>query len=248
MNEKSVRRIDLEHLESGLVRSPRRLTKRSYDPMYVTVGHFCRFRPTLGIGNGRRCNRGPGRFIALRRILGVDRRLAVPRPPLGCLSTGMSELDPRNGTLACEETGDRPQVLDLRVAPEPQVAMRPSAILFDGSRFDEDKARSAQGEAAEMNQVPIIRLSVPGPILAHGRNGDAILERDLAQLEGGEENGHPDGTLFGGLLLTSVHSSEPGSPQARRMNVPGIPLPFSRFPPRGRGLGWVGPRCPARLR
>ena len=73
----------------------------------------------------------------------VDRRLAVPGPPFGCLSPGMTELDSRNGTLTCEETGDRPQVLDLRVAPEPQVAMGPSAIPFDGGRLDKDKARAA---------------------------------------------------------------------------------------------------------
>ena len=60
----------------------------------------------------------------------------------------MSELDPRNGTLACEETGDRPQVLDLRVAPQPQVAMCPSAILFDGV-FGRIQMGPADGSVSE---------------------------------------------------------------------------------------------------
>ena len=120
----------------------------------------------------------------------------------------MAELDSRHCSFAREETGHRSQMINLRVAPETQVTMCASAVLLDGSGLGKNKPGSSQREAAKMNKVPVIRLPVLGPILAHGRNGDAVLERDITQLEGREENRHHDGTVLDGLSSDSSHNEE----------------------------------------
>ena len=115
---------------------------------------------------------------------------------------------PRHCSFTREKTGHRSQMINLRVAPETQVTMCASAVLLDGSGLDKNKPGSSQREAAKMNKVPVIRLPVLGPILAHGRDGDAVLERDITQLEGREENRHCDGTLLDGLSSDSSHNSK----------------------------------------
>ena len=49
------------------------------------------------------------------------------------------------------------------------------------------------GSAAQVHEVPVVRHAVLARVLAHGRDEDAVMERDGAQREGRKElRRHPD--------------------------------------------------------
>ena len=51
--------------------------------------------------------------------------------------------------------------------------------------------RGAHGKLAEMHEMPVVGRTVLGHVLAHGRDDNAIGQREAAQLEGAEQGaGH----------------------------------------------------------
>ena len=59
--------------------------------------------------------------------------------------------------------------------------MRDATVALDGDRFNEDQARPAAGELAQMHQMPVVGEPFVRRILAHGGDDDAIAEFETAQ-------------------------------------------------------------------
>ena len=49
---------------------------------------------------------------------------------------------------------------------------------------------AAGGQAAVVDEVPVLGPALPGGVLAHGRHADAVGQHHAAQREGFEEMGH----------------------------------------------------------
>ncbi len=113
----------------------------------------------------------------------------------------MAELDARNRPFAAEEIDDRFQRLDLIVPPEPEVAMGVPSVCLDRGRLDIDQTGTAQCEPAEMDEMSVVRVPVLRPILAHGRDGDAVLEGDVAKRDRREKTGHRAGSRLDGWMI-----------------------------------------------
>src|SRR6187402_2038205 len=79
-----------------------------------------------------------------------------------------------------------------RVVPQAEIAGRDPADRFHRGAFDDQKACTRLGEAAEMNQVPGMREAVAGDVLAHGRDDDAIGQGQATQRQRSEKRAHRD--------------------------------------------------------
>jgi len=63
-------------------------------------------------------------------------------------------------------------------------------MFLNRGGFSEYQACASYGPAAQVNQVPGLRMTVVSGIFAHGRNDNAILQFDFADFEWGEQFHH----------------------------------------------------------
>src|SRR4029079_12181898 len=130
---------------------------------------------------------------------------ATPGHVAARLAAGMGDLNPGHRAVALDEARDAGERLDMRIAPDPHIAGRDAAIAGDGGRLDHDESRAARCAAAEMHEMPVIGEAFLRGILAHGRHGDPIAQRHLAQSERAEEIDFTGLEVLGRLHLHVVH-------------------------------------------
>ena len=74
--------------------------------------------------------------------------------------------------------------------------MGDAAAPLHVGRLHHDQVRARVGEHGEMAEVPIGGGAVVGAVLAHGRDDDAILEREVGKLDRREQGaGHGSGRI-----------------------------------------------------
>src|SRR5262249_45427052 len=68
-------------------------------------------------------------------------------------------------------------------------AMRDAALGLDRARLDEDGGGTALREFSEVHKVPVGDKAVLRRILAHGRDHDAVLQRNFAKRDRRKQHG-----------------------------------------------------------
>ena len=140
-----------------------------------------------GVRDGAGGDRHPG-LVGIRRLLEVGLvEAAAPGDGGRGLAAGMGELDAGGGAMLVEEFDDAGEGSDLRVLPEAEIAVGNAGFGRDARGFDDDEAETAEGEAAEMDEVPVVGDAVTGHVLAHRRDDGAVAESEGAEGVGGEE-------------------------------------------------------------
>jgi hypothetical protein len=107
----------------------------------------------------------------------------APRDAGGGFEPSVGELSCGYGTVLAEEAHYTSEVLDVRVLPDAEVGRTDAALGDDGGSFGEDGACAAKGASPEVDEMPVIGKAVFAGILAHGRNGNAVAKRNIADLE-----------------------------------------------------------------
>ena len=142
------------------------------------------------VGDGAGRDRHPGLEGVLDLVfLGLVKAVA-PGDRGGGLAAGMGELDARGGAFGVEEIDDAGERRDLGIIPEAEVAVGNAGFGQDAGGFEDDEAEAAQGEAAEVDEVPVVGEAVLRRILAHRRDDRAVAKRQPAEGEGRKELGH----------------------------------------------------------
>ena len=94
----------------------------------------------------------------------------------------VGNLDSGRRAVLLHKSGDSRQISDMLVLPHTQVARSIATVSFDRRRFRDYQTGPANGSAAEMHQMPIIREAVIARVLAHRRNSNAVSKSDFANL------------------------------------------------------------------
>ena len=111
----------------------------------------------------------------------------------------MRELDADRGVLALHEGDQRLEALDLRVVPDAEVVLVDQADFLDAGGLDKDHAESAERVAAEMDIVKdTAGAAGPGAIMHHRRHDQTVLQRQITDLEGLEQQRSCGVNIFGG--------------------------------------------------
>ncbi len=150
-----------------------------------------------GVGDGVlvvEAESGGGNDVGPATFVGSDVvRRRDPGEGHAGLASGVGELDAGDGALLLEEGGDAGEEGDVVVGVDTEVAGSDAGFGADGGGFGEDGACSADGAAAEVDEVPVVGVAVDGAVLAHGGDDDAVGEGDAALRERGEEAVGRDG-------------------------------------------------------
>jgi hypothetical protein len=99
------------------------------------------------------------------------------------------ELHANGAALRVHEVDHGLQRRDLAVVPQPEVGRADAPARIDRSALGEDEARATERELAQVHHVPWRGVAALGGMLAHRRNDDAVGKRELAQLQGLEQQG-----------------------------------------------------------
>src|SRR3954462_12002842 len=71
----------------------------------------------------------------------------------------------------------------MPVVPDTEILRTNPAFRKNSRRFRQDKASSADRTAAEMNEMPLVRVSVDARILAHRRDEYSIGKGEVSNRE-----------------------------------------------------------------
>ena len=182
-----MRAVQIDHLEAGLVRAPRRLPEILDDLRNLVARQRARHRIGFGRGQRTRRNQLPGVPVGdLGR--GLERRAALPRTEAARLAAGMPELDSRHGIMRLDEVRAALQARDERVVPQAEVADRAAPAPLHLGGFHDDQAGTPRRVAPDIHQVPVGREALHRRILVHRRDHDAVLEPHVADRDRFEQH------------------------------------------------------------
>ena len=106
------------------------------------------------------------------------------------LAAGVSELGASVGAVLVEEVRDALEFGDVLVFPDSEVSRRDAAFGVDRVGLCDDEAGTADGAAAEMDQVPVAGEAIDAGVFAHGGDGDTVWHSEAAEFKRGEEMVH----------------------------------------------------------
>ena len=140
---------------------------------------------------GAECDRGRRDGFPTAGITRGDMIVAFPPRKVGAgLASGMADLNAGYRSRSLDRLDHRCKRLGLRLVPQTGAAGSDAPFRGDRSCLDDNQARTAACEGGEMDVMPVIGQAVLGRILAHGRDSDAILERNPFQGERLEQGSH----------------------------------------------------------
>ena len=149
---------------------------------------------------------------------GHGRAVLAPGHGGGGLEAGVGELGSGDGAVVAKKADDAREVLDVRVLPDAEVGGTDAAFGEHGVGFGEDRAGSADGAGAEMDEMPVVGEAVFAGVLAHGGDGDAITEGDIADLKRVEQ------VHRGWMIAGEVRGQEQCCAGMVKMGGRGLPL------------------------
>jgi hypothetical protein len=182
-----MRGVNLDGVETRFARTARGGDEGRDDAADAGFVEFLRHGITFAEGKRRRRHGRPAAFA------GRQRALWLPAEADAGLAAGMSQLHGDRASLLAREARDRLERFGVPVVPEAEVARADAAFGKHRRRLDDDQARTTNGACAVMDEMPVRGCAVVGRVLAHGRYADAVGERDITQLEFGEQVGHGHG-------------------------------------------------------
>ena len=184
----AVRGVHFEHSEPGGHRPDRGGAERGEDRGDAVDGQRLR----LGIA-GRERDRARRHHVGPAAGVGRHQAGAVPRALRARLAAGVRQLHARHGALRLDEAGDALQHRDVRVVPDAEVLGADAPLGHHRRGFGENQPGTADGELAEVHQVPVAGEAVLARVLAHRRDADAVAQGGAAQGQRGKELRHGDG-------------------------------------------------------
>ena len=167
--------MQFQPVKAGLHRITGRLHKFGPDAVHVGARHGLRLLVGRAVSDRAGCQQRPvafgqrlvGRFPAdLRRSLGSA--VAELQTDFGAGARGMNEID---NPLESQH---------LLLVPQAGAARGDAAFGVGRGHFHEHQRRAAQRPRAQMHQVKVLRHAVNRAVHGHGRDDDAVLQRQPA--------------------------------------------------------------------
>ncbi len=165
MQQKAVARIDVDDIEPGLMARLAAAAKAQVT-FWISDSHFTRYMPVLASKAAPTARWFPTTPRRAGHILIVEGTFLVPGPALARLASGVRQLDSGHRTLGMGEGGNACKRRYLAVFHKPRSpwVRRPR---------DKNQSGTAQGKAGKVREMPVVGMTVPDGILAHGRHNDA---------------------------------------------------------------------------
>ena len=171
--------------------------------LHLALGQRVRRMPALAERDRRRRDGLPGVFF-------LGQRLGAERRRLGrALAPGVTDLQTLLGdAVLLAEVDDAFHRLLVVVGIETGAFVRDAADRIDVGHFGHDQRRCAERELAEVHQMPVIGGAVGRVVLAHGRDNDAVGQRQAAHGDRREQRaGHLQVSPLESRSACAAHSN-----------------------------------------
>jgi hypothetical protein len=103
------------------------------------------------------------------------------------LAPCVGELGASIGAVLVEEGCDAPEFWNVLVFPDAEISRRDAALGAHRVGLCDDESGTADGAAAEVDEVPVVGKAVYAGVFAHRRHGDAVWQSETAELKRREE-------------------------------------------------------------
>ena len=195
-----MREVQLEQIEPCLVRHLRSADEIVLHRIHVGAAHLLGDLTVRIIRKGRRRDDWP--------IAGRQRLIhPLPHALCGSLATRMTELQRHLGVaVRVHEVYDPLPGRDGLEPVHPSATRRNPSLPRNIGHLAEHEAGPTDRSAAEMHEVPFVRHTILGDVLAHRRDDDAITQYHVTQLERRKHGWRcvVRGAWYVGLLLRLV--------------------------------------------
>src|SRR5205823_9142894 len=104
-----------------------------------------------------------------------------------------------NRALRLDEPRDAGQLGHVLIFPDAQILWRNPSFRRHRAGLGEHQPRAAHRPRSQVHEMPVVGKTVVARILAHRRDDDAVAERDVADLQFGEEHALYDAAGMLGL-------------------------------------------------
>lgn len=112
-----------------------------------------------------------------------DRSLTIPWPIGTRFASGMGQLHSGYAALPMNEADDPRQRLNMIVLPDTKILRTDTSVGKNGSCLGEHQCGATDGAAAQMDEMPVVCVSVGAGVFAHRRNKYAVRKCNIANRE-----------------------------------------------------------------
>src|SRR2546426_4359909 len=171
-------RMNLNHPEASFAGATRRLRERTDD--FLNAVSCERVRHGITIGERQR-TRGDD-LLPAPCVLG-NRSMTFPRPVCAGLASSVRQLHAGDTALRINEPDDSGQRLNVIVAPDAKILRADPTLWKIGGGLGKHQPSPAHCPAAQMDEMPVVRVSVNTGILAHRRDEHTVRKRETTNRE-----------------------------------------------------------------
>ncbi|MDX6559485.1 MAG: hypothetical protein QOF72_2534 [Blastocatellia bacterium] len=170
--------MNLNHPEAGFAGAARRVRESSNYFLDAIKGEGLRHGILLG---ERKCARGHD--ILPTPFVFRNRSLTFPWPVRTGLASRMRQLHASYSALLMNETDDSSQGFNVFVTPDTQVLRTNAALGKNGRCLSKHQSSATDRSAAQMDEMPVVSVTIAAGVLAHGRDEHAIGKFEISNLE-----------------------------------------------------------------
>ena len=187
-----MRAVDFHYVESGRVRARSRPAPSFGDRAYLLARKRAWQGRTFVRRQGARRDQLPRIPIVDWRIADRSARqgpAAFPWTLDSRLAAGVAELDTRRRPALMHEIGDAGERRHECVVPETEIADRAAAAALDLGGLQDHQPRAPGRVATRVHQMPVGGKALDRGILVHGRDHNAVPEREPTDAKWCEQQG-----------------------------------------------------------
>ena len=187
MNQVAVAAMELNQVVADPVGALDRCDEVCLDLLQASLGQRFGYRPVRSKWQGRWSHRRPGAFSRSQRLAACRGHVG------GAFSAGMGDLyADLGGAELLAEIYDTLGRGFLDIGVEPRALQGNPGLGTDVGHLGNHQTHRAHGVLTVVDDVPVIGGTIFCNILAHGRERDAIGQRQAAQGQGGKQRtSHP---------------------------------------------------------
>src|SRR5438034_3225068 len=190
MNQVSMSRMNLNHLEAGFAGATCRLRERSDDLLNAVACE--RVRHGITVGERQRAR---GHDLLPSPCMFGNRSVTRPRPVRAGFAASVRQLHAGDTALRMNEPDDSGQRLYVIVTPDAKILRADAALGKNRRGLGKHQSRPAHRAAAQMDEMPVVGVAVNTGVLAHRRDEHTVRKRETTNRERIEQVSHRSYTV-----------------------------------------------------
>ena len=192
MNQISMSGVDFNHPETGFAGATCGLRERS--DYLLNAGARKRVRQRITIGERQRTG---GHDLLPAPCMFGHCSVTFPRPVRAGFASGVRQLHAGDAALLMNEPDDSSERLNVIVIPDAKILRTDAALGKNGRGLGKHQSSSTHCTAAQVDEMPVVRVPVRTGVLAHRRDKHTVRKREATNGERVKQVSHRSSSANG---------------------------------------------------